>query len=239
MPEGLLREQIFQIITEFEPVTTKEIVTILQEHNITTEKETINSLLYGVLRDVVIRDVNEVGIPTWRIRKKQFSAAGGLEAKFFSELIRQHIIPQEKSQLGFTVKNTRNNKRYTLDIAIFKNNSKYNIEIDGFDHIRADALSSIQRQIEKKGSNCEIEFEWMDNKSSFVTFGSIDTSKIYKWCGGHTDWCIRYHEELLWPKDITRNMWLIEKGWKIMRFWNVQIRDDMEKSLKEVKEWIE
>lgn len=234
--QNSLQDYIFQIITDSEPVTTKEIQELLEKHRVTVSNKEINSVLYGPLRSVVIRDINEKGIPAWKIRRKQFSAAGGLEAKFYNELIKQEIVTKENSQLGFTVKNTRNNKRYHLDIAIWRGDRKYDIEIDGFDHIRADALASLERQIIEGGKNVEIEIDWMDNEKSFIAFNEINTKIVYQWLGKHLSWCIRYHEELLWPKDITRNIWLIEKGWKIMRFWNVEVQREMEKCVDEVKE---
>jgi len=238
MPASNLSDQVFRILTELGPLTTSEIQNVLKKHGLPIEKDEINSILYGSMRNSVVRDVNEKGIPTWRIRKKQFSAAEGLEAKFYHELLRRNIVTEQNSQLGFTVKNTKRNIRYSLDIAVVQNNTKYDIEIDGFDHIRADALASIERQIKEQGPGSDMEIDWMDNKRSFVAYNEIDTKLVYTWCGDNIDWCVRFHEELLWPRDINRNMWLIEKGWRIIRFWNAQVRDDLEMCLEEVKSFI-
>lgn len=236
MPQ--LSDQVFQIIIDKEPITTKGIQDILQAHGIHVFREPINSILYGVLRSSVIRDVNEKGIPAWKIKRANFAAAGGLEAKFYKELLRQKVITKDNSQLGFTVKNMRNNKRYHLDIAVMKENQRYDIEIDGFDHIRADALASLERQIIEGGKNVEPEIDWMDNEKSFVAFNEINTKIVYSWLATHVDWTVRFHEELLWPKDITRNIWLIEKGWKVIRFWNTQIQKDIKKCADEVSGFI-
>lgn len=234
--EDILRDQIFQIISENEPLSTKEICSKLHTYGVDVEKESVNSLLYSSLRNSVIRDRNESGIPVWRVRRKQFLAAGGLESKFYHELIQRRIVTENNTQLGFTVKNTKRNIRYSLDIVIKLGQERFDIEIDGLDHVRADALLSIQNQITKKGTDCEIELDWMDNKSSFIPYSAIQTAKVYKWLGDNQTFCIRYHEELLWPKDITRNIWLIEKGWNVVRFWNFQIRDDMDGCIQELKD---
>jgi hypothetical protein len=233
-----LKDQIFRIISEKEPVTTKEIQDVLQEYGVNASKESINSALYGPLRNTVVRDVNVKGIPAWRIKRATFAAAGGLEAKFYAELIRQKIVTKDESHLGFTVKNTRNNKRYHLDIAVIRNGNRYDIEIDGFDHVRADALASLERQIIEGGKNMEPEIDWMDNEKSYVAYSEINTKVVYPWLATHIDWTVRYHEELLWPKDITRNIWLIERGWKVIRFWNTQIQKDIKKCAEEAREFL-
>ncbi len=237
MPQ--LSDQVFQVVTDHEPITTKEIVDILGEHGITVSKESINSALYGPLRNSVIRDVNVSGTPAWKIKRVTFEAAGGLEAKFYNELIRQGVITEANAQLGFTVKNIRNNKRYHLDIAVHTNNNRYDIEIDGFDHVRADALSSLERQIIEGGKSIEPEIDWMDNEKSFVAYNEINTKIVYVWLATHVGWAVKYHEELLWPKDITRNIFLLEKGWKVIRFWNTQIQKNRQQCVQEVREFLE
>lgn len=231
-----LKGQIFKIITENAPLTTKEIQDSLQDYSITVSREQINSILYGELRDSIIRDVNTKGIPAWKVRQTKFSAAGGLEAKLYQELIKRNIISTDNSQLGFTLRNTRNGKTYHLDIAIRQADKRFNIEIDGFDHVRADALSSLERQIIENGNNAEIEIDWMDNEKSYIRYDEINTKLVYQWLGEHIDWCIRFHEELLWPKDITRNLWLIDKGWVVVRFWNIQVRNRVNQCLKDIED---
>lgn len=233
-----LKDQVFQIISEKEPITTKEIQDLLQQHNMRVSREAINSVLYGPLRNTVIRDMNEKGVPAWKLKRAAFAAAGGLETKFYKELLRHGIIAKDNSQLGFTVKNIRNNKRYHLDIAVMKNNQRYDIEIDGFDHVRADALASLEWQIIEGGKNMEPEIDWMDNEKSFVAFNEVNTKIVYSWLATHVDWTVRYHEELLWPKDITRNIFLLEKGWKVIRFWNTQIQKDMKHCAEEAREFL-
>jgi hypothetical protein len=237
MPDEL-RERIYQIVCESDLISTKNIVEKLHEGGLVVKREDVNSVLYGELRERVIRDKDDDGIPLWRVRRVRFSAAGGLEAKLYKELVRQGIVAEGSAQLGFGVKNTRNNKRYHLDIAIRKDNNRYNIEVDGFDHVRADALSSIDRQLEKNGQNAEIEIDWMDHEKSYTNFSIIHTSRVYRWLGGHLDWCVRYHEELLWPKDISRNIWLIEKGWRVMRIWNAEIERDMNKTIASIRDFL-
>lgn len=239
MIQADLRDLIYRVITEEEPVTTKEIQAKLNFVESNIAKDSINSILYGELKKSVIRDVNSEGIPAWKVRRAKFTPAGGLELKFYDQLLKKGIINKENSQHGFGVKNTKNNKRYHLDIAVFINSNRYNIEIDGFDHIRADALSSMDRQLDKKGHDCEIEIDWMDHEKSYVSYSNIDTSKVYKWCGKNIDWCIKYHEELLWPKDITRNIWLIDKGWCVIRLWNEQVRAQPEKCMRTISDWLE
>lgn len=234
-----LQDQIFQIISRKEPITTREIQEALQEFGVSVQKDEINSILYSGLRNSVIRDVNAKGIPAWRVRRKQFSAAGGLEAKLYQALLKANIITTDTAHLGYGVKNTHNGKSYHLDIAVFLNDNKYDIEIDGFDHVRADALSSLERQIKEGGKHAQIEIDWMDNEKSFISYSEIDTKTVYQWLGNHIDWCIRYHEELLWPKDITRNIWLIEKGWKVIRFWNGEVSQNLNRCIKDIKEWLE
>lgn len=149
-----MEQRIFQVISEHESITVREIQEILEKNNVITSKEAINSILYGPLRTAVIRDVNAKGIPAWRIRRKHFSAAGGLEMKLYQTLLSQHIVTKETAQLGYGVKNIHNGKTYHLDIAVFRNDKKYDIEIDGFDHVRADALASLERQIKEGGKKC-------------------------------------------------------------------------------------
>src|SRR5476651_1089906 len=94
--------------------------------------------------------------------------------------------------------------------------------------MRADARMSIQKQIAKQGTRTEIVIDWMDNETSYADFKAIDSSTVFKWCAMNREWCIRYHEELLKPHDITRNIWLIEQGWKVIRFWNFEIKEERE-----------
>ena len=52
----------------------------------------------------------------------------------------------------------------------------------------------------------------------------------------------KYHKnwdgELLW-RDQLRNMRLIELGWDVKRFWVYEVRDDLERCVSEVKDWVE
>ena len=233
-----ISDRVFQAISEYGPLTAKEIQEHLKRSGVVVAREAINSELYGALRSAVVRDVNVKGVPSFRIRQKRFTPAGGLETKFYHELIRQKVILEDSSHLGYTIKNPKSGKTYHLDIAVFVTGEKYDIEIDGFDHVRADALASLERQIIESGKHAEIEIDWMDNEKSFIRYDEIDTKLVYSWLGKNIDWCIRYHEELLWPKDITRNIWLIEKGWHVIRFWNTQVQKDMKRCIREVKEWI-
>jgi very-short-patch-repair endonuclease len=229
---------ILDIVKQFGPVTSKEIVELCAKRKISIDKEYVNSVLYGVFREVVVRDRNERNIPTWRLKTKNFEAAKGYESKLFTALEKQKVISSDEAFLDYEVRNPRSRKTYHLDIAIFKHDKKYNIEVDGFDHMRADARLSIQKQIIKIGEHCDIEIDWMDNDRSYVDFKAIDSSLVNKWCNKNLSWCIAYHEELVWPHDITRNIWLIESGWRVMRLWNMQIHNDLENCVKEVNEWI-
>lgn len=229
---------ILDIIKEYGPLTTKQIIQYAQKKNIALEKEYVNSILYGYLREVVVRDRNHYDIPTWRLKTQKFEAAKGYESKLFNELVKQKIITTQNAFLDFEVRHPRTRKTYHLDIALFYKGKKINIEVDGFEHMRADARLSIQNQIKRKGQKCKIEIDWMDNKSSYVDFQKIDSTLINNWCNKNLLFCIRYHEELLWPQDITRNIWLIENGWKVMRLWNTQIRNDLTKCIQEITQWI-
>lgn len=234
-----LADRILQIIRENGAVSTSGIKAVLDEdYRFFIDKAEINSLLYGQLREFVIRDKNETGYPIWRLKGNSFEASAGLEVMFFRELVEKNICSDNDSQLNYQIRNIRNNKIYHLDIVIFQNGKKFNIEIDGFEHIRADARLSIQKQIEKNGGNREISIDWMDNETSFADFKKIDSEKVFKWCIKHGDWCIRYHEELLKPHDITRNIFLIENGWKVIRFWNFEIKNEIEQCARIVKNWI-
>ncbi len=228
---------ILEIIKEFGPVTTKEIIEHAKKQKISINKEYINSILYGTFREVVVRDRNNKNIPTWRLRTKSFEAAKGYETQLHNALIKENIIRTDEAFLDFEVHHPRTRKTYHLDIAIFKQDKKYNIEVDGFDHMRADARLSIQKQIKEKKSM--IEIDWMDNEHSYVDFQKIDSNLVNKWCKKNVSWCITYHEELIWPQDITRNIWLIENGWRIMRLWNIQIQHNLQQCIQEIKEWIE
>lgn len=231
--------RIIQIIREDGPISTQRIKSILTENYLLIiDKAEIHSLLYGQLRELVIRDKDEKGYPVWRLKSGSFEAASGLEVMFYRGLLRRKIISESYSRLDYQIQNPRNKKIYHLDIAIFQNQKKFAIEIDGFEHMRADARLSIQNQIEKNGGNCDITIDWMDNDNSFADFKTIDSDKVFKWCIRHRDWCVRYHEELIKPHDITRNIFLIDNGWRIIRFWNFEIRNDMEQCLKIIKHWI-
>jgi hypothetical protein len=230
-------QSIFSIIQRSGPLSVLAIRQyLLKEYGIRKELDEINRFLYGTLREQLIRDKDEAGYPLWRIKQGSFEAAQGLEVMLYSELLRRGIVHEDDSHLGYAVRNRRNGKTYDLDIAVIKDAIKLDIEIDGFEHIRADARLSIQEQIEERGQNTEIEIDWMDNDNSFVKFKYIDNKSFFKWCMTHKDWCKKYHEELLKPHDITRNMWLIENGWKVMRFWNFEVKEEMERCVEEVKE---
>jgi hypothetical protein len=225
-----------------------KILTSLQQHTILSsrqladqlrrDKEEINSLLYGPLRTLVIRDKDERGYPVWRLRTQAFEAAKGLEVQFYTELLKRKIVTEDNSQLDYPIEHPKYKKVYHLDIAIFAHAQKYDIEIDGFEHMRADAIQSIGSQLARKGEQTkEIEIDWMDNKTSYAEFKSLDTKSVFRWCSRHLDWCITYHEELIWPHDITRNIWLIENGWRIIRFWNEEIRKNMDRCVQDVRQW--
>lgn len=230
---------ILDIIKEHGPLTTKEIIEQARKKKVAVEKEYINSLLYGSFREAVVRDRNDSNIPTWRLKTQNFEAAKGYESKLYNELIKQNIISPTEAFLDYEVRHPRTRKTYHLDIAIFKHDKQYNIEVDGFDHMRADARLSIQTQIKKSGVNDEIEIDWMDNERSYVDFKQIDSSLVNKWCNKHMQWCIAYHEELIWPHDITRNIWLIENNWRVMRLWNMQIQNNLQQCVREIREWID
>jgi hypothetical protein len=218
------------------PVSTKEILKRLSLR--LSDKEKVNSLLYGDLRASVIRDKDENGQHTWRLKGMGFEASKGLEVQFYKELLKHKIISEENSSLDYTIENPRKRRVYHLDIAVVGAEQNFDIEIDGYEHLRADAMYSIAQQLEKNGDDAEIEIDWMDHERSYVNFESIDKQRVYRWCSTHVDWCIRYHEELIWPHDITRNMWLIENGWRVIRFWNFEIKRDMERCVKDVEEWM-
>ncbi len=219
------------------PISTKDILKRLSLD--LSQRERVHSVLYGSLRGSVIRDKDMYGQHTWRLKGFGFEASKGLEVQFYTELLKKKVFSAEESSLDYTIENPRKRKVYHLDIAIMQNDQKYDIEIDGYEHLRADAMSSIGMQIAKKGENAEIEIDWMDHERSYVDFNSIDKQQVYRWCSTHIDWCIRYHEELIWPHDITRNMWLIENGWQVIRFWNFEIKQDLDRCVREVKEWME
>lgn len=229
---------ILDIIRSHGPVTTKQILELAKQKNLPVEKEHINSILYGYLREVVVRERNTYNVPTWRIKTKKFEAGKGYESHLFNELVKQKIIKKDEAFLDFEIRNPRNNKTYHLDIALFHENKKFNIEVDGFEHMRADSRLSIQNQIRKNGQNCDIEIDWMDNKTSYTDFKKIDSTRVNNWCSRHLSWCIKFHEELLWPHDITRNIFLIDNGWHIIRFWNNQVKNDVKTCVKEVEEWM-
>lgn len=229
---------ILDIIKEHGPVTTKQILEYVAKQHITVEKEYINSILYGYLREVVVRDRNNYNVPTWRLKTKSFEAATGYELKVYNELIRQKIITPDNAFLDYEIRHARTRKTYHLDIALLHRDQKFNIEIDGFEHVRADARLSIYKQIKSKGQTCAVEIDWMDNQKSYVDFKQIDNTLVNKWCAKNVLWCIQFHEELLWPHDITRNIFLIENGWKIMRLWNIQITTDLTKCITEIDDWI-
>lgn len=233
-----LDDLVLDIIKEYGPLTTKEILEFAQKKHVVLDKDYINSILYGYLREVVVRDRNEFNIPTWRLKTQRFEAAKGYEATLFNELIKKNVVSTDEIFLDFEIRHSRTKKTYHLDIALFSNGKKINVEVDGFDHMRADARLSIQKQLLEKGKNCEIEVDWMDNETSFVDFKKIDNKLVNSWCTTHLSWCISFHEELLWPHDITRNIFLIEQGYKIIRFWNRQIQNNLSTCVKEIKELV-
>jgi very-short-patch-repair endonuclease len=229
---------ILDIIKSHGPLTTKAILEFVKKKNVEVEKEYINSILYGYLREVVVRDRNIYHVPTWRLKTQRFEAAKGYESTLYKELVRAKVITSDEALLDYEVRHPRSRKTYHLDIAILKQGKKFNIEVDGFDHMRADARLSIQNQIKTRGLSCEIDIDWMDNTSSYVDFKKIDSTLVNKWCNRNPAWCTTYHEELIWPHDITRNIWLIENGWKVMRLWNMQINHDLKTCIQEIQEWI-
>lgn len=227
-------DKVLDVVSKKGPIRVKE---LLEELGLGAgDGEKVNSMLYGSLRNVVIRDKDAKGRHTWRLKGSAFEAARGLEVKFYTELIKKKIIAPDNSTMDYTIEHPRKKKVYHLDIAVVQAERKYDIEIDGYEHMRADAMLSIQMQLAKNGTNAEIEIDWMDHERSYVNFDQIDKQLVYRWCSTHVDWCIRYHEELLWPHDITRNMWLIENGWQVMRFWNFEIKNDVDACVKQVRE---
>lgn len=235
-----LTPTIFRIIQTEGPISVRAIQSTLRAvYGTNADTEEINSLLYGELHDKLIRDKDEAGYPLWRIKVGTFEAAKGLEVMFCLELLQKNVIRKDEAYLGHKIHNRRNGKTYDLDLAIIKNDLKLDIEIDGFEHIRADARLSIQEQIEKRGEKTEIDIDWMDNSSSFTDFKLIDNKRLFRWLATHRDWAKRYHEELLKPHDITRNIWLIESGWKVMRFWNFEVKEEMKRCLDDVKSFLE
>jgi hypothetical protein len=227
-----LEDKIIDVLKDG-PLSTKEILERLSLK--LSDKEKINSLLYGKLKAAVIRDKDEHGYHLWRRKGIGFEASKGLEVKLYAELIERKILTPETSSMDFTIENPRKRKVYHLDIAVIEGDQKFDIEIDGYEHIRADAMYSIGQQIKERGDNAEIEIDWMDHERSYVDFKAIDKQTVYKWCSTHIDWCIRYHEELLWPHDITRNMWLIENGWRVIRFWNFEVKKDLNRCINDIK----
>lgn len=237
MPE--LTDTITYLIRQHGPMSSQELLKLMSKHGIRAQKKEVNSILSTLNRTtLLVRDVNEAGIPTYRIRTGVFEASSGFEVKLFTELLKRKIVTRENAELGKQIRNRRNGKTYSLDIAIIKNERKYNIEVDDFGHIRPDALRSICAQVRKHKELSEIEVDWMDHEVSYADFKSFDPKTAYRWCSSHLSWCIRYHEELIKPKDITRNMWLIENGWQVMRVWNKQITEDLDKCLEEIGEWV-
>lgn len=237
MAGHFLREDVVRAIERAGTVSVREIMDSLSlNYRDPKEREKVNSLLYGELRPLVIRDKNEDGMPTWRLKGDEFEAAKGLEIMFYAKLLQQPFFAEAESSLETKVENRRKRKIYHLDIAVSYQNTYLDIEIDGYEHIRADALYSIQQQIGEKGEHCDIEIDWMDHESSYVQYQDIDRKKVYTWCSTHPEWCIRYHEELLWPHDITRNMYLIDNGWRIIRFWNFEIKNAMNRCIKDVED---
>jgi len=233
-------DKVLKIIKQEGSVDASRIKSVLNESfGVGAGSSDINSLLYGTLRDRVTRDKNEKGFPVWRLKGAVFEAAVGLESMFYKTLVNEGVLNNSDSMLDFEVKNNHNNKTYHLDIAIFRDGKKYDIEVDGFEHIRADAMFSIQRQIKRSTKNCEIEIDWMDNDNSFVDFKKIDNRKVYKWLNKNREWCNKFHEELIKPHDITRNVYLIENRWIILRFWNYEIKDDLRQCVDDVREVIE
>ena len=233
-----LNESLINILKDFPNLTVKEIQKKLIKQKVVVPDESINSLLYGELRERVNRDLNVNGIPTQSIKGLSFHASKGLEFKLYQRLIDKEIITTENSTIDYILENKKRGLTYHLDIAIELQNQKFNIEVDGFDHLRADARLSIQKQIRFKGMNAKIEIDWMDNKSSFVDFKQIDNDLIYKWCHNNLDWCRLYHEELIWPDDINRNMFLIESGWKIMRLWNEEVKRNINYCIQEIEDFL-
>ena len=78
----------------------------------------------------------------------------------------------------------------------------------------------------------------MDNRNSFTDFKLIDNKRLFRWFAMHREWSRSFHEELLKPHDITRNIWLIDNGWSVMRFWNFEIKEDRERCVADVKSFV-
>ena len=95
---------------------------------------------------------------------------------------------------------------------------------------------AFKNQIRAKKST--ISIDWMDNEKSYVDFRQIDSRLVNQWCNKNLQWCITYHEELLWPHDITRNIFLIDNGWQVMRLWNMEVKNDLARCIAEIKDWI-
>jgi very-short-patch-repair endonuclease len=233
-----VQDVVLEILREHGPLETKDILERLTKQKLPVERKELNSLLYGALRNQVTKDVNAACVQVWNLSQQKFTATKGLEFTLYRELLHKKIITTENSQLDFAVTNRRNRKVYHLDIAVRQKVRKLNIEVDGFDHLRADAMYSIQKQLREKGKNSEIEIDWMDHERSFIDYKSIDTESIYQWCTRHAEWCRRYHEELIWPKDISRNLYLIENGWEIMRVWNYEVKHDLKRVVQEITDWM-
>lgn len=227
-----LEDKVIDVLKDG-PLSTKEILERLSLK--LSDREKVNRLLYSDLRASVIRDKDISGQHTWRLKGDGFEASKGLELLLYTELLKRKIISKENSSTDYTIENPRKRKVYHLDIAVVQGERTFDIEVDGYEHLRADAMYSIGQQIKKYGDDVEIEIDWMDHERSYVDFASIDKQSVYKWCSTHIDWCIRYHEELLWPHDITRNMWLIENGWQVIRFWNFEVKHDLERCLQDVR----
>jgi hypothetical protein len=230
-----LEDKIIDVLSDG-PHSTKEILQRLSLQ--LSDKEKVKKALHGDLRGSVICDKDANGYVTWRLKGSGFEASKGLEVYFYTELIKRKIISEEYTSLDFRVEYPRKRKVYHLDIAVINDEQKYDIEVDGFEHLRADAMYSIGQQIAKNGGESEIEIDWMDHERSYVDFKSIDKKAVYDWCNRNTDWCVRYHEELIWPHDIERNVWLIENGWQVIRFWNFEVKQDVGKCAELVKEWM-
>src|SRR5438309_788969 len=100
-----LPSKVLQVILEIGPVHVNEILQFLEKrHHLHVEKEEIHSLLYGDLRELVIRDKDEKGFPAWRAKGVLFEAAKGLEVSLYNELLKRNIIERDSSQLDFPVR---------------------------------------------------------------------------------------------------------------------------------------
>src|SRR2546430_1436957 len=106
------------------PATNKlqeNILTLLQNGSLSSrqlseqlrvDKEDINSLLYGPLRTLVIRDKDEKGYPVWRLRGETFEAAKGLEVKFYTELLKRRVLTTDNSQSDYPIEHPKYKKVY-------------------------------------------------------------------------------------------------------------------------------